>query len=85
MPILHTDRRYPGEAAKSKTDWWWIVYPSHVPERYPDFAAPESVTGGMDVGADRASPAFVIDDLWLIRKPSPYLGKQPYSLEERWA
>jgi uncharacterized protein (TIGR02246 family) len=75
---------WPG-AEMNKTDWWWIIYPSNVPERYPDFAEHEFVTGGMDLGPDGVSPAFVIDDLWLIRKPAPFAGRRTYSLEERWA
>jgi uncharacterized protein (TIGR02246 family) len=70
-------------AVKAKTDWWWIIYPSHVP--YPSLADTEFITGGMGAGPDGVSPAFAIDDLWLIRKPAPFVGKRPYSLEERWA
>ncbi|HLK65107.1 MAG TPA: SgcJ/EcaC family oxidoreductase [Bryobacteraceae bacterium] len=73
------------EAVKSTTDWWWVIYPSNVPEQFPDFAEQEFLTGGMDAGPDGASPVFVIDDRWLIRKPAPFLGKRDYSLEERWA
>src|SRR5262249_27929563 len=35
------------ESVLAETDWWWVIYPSHVPEQYPDFAATEFVTGGM--------------------------------------
>jgi hypothetical protein len=64
------------------TDWWWILYPSHVPEQHPDFAGMEFITGGMGVGPDGSSPGFLIDDLWLVRKP-PHLGRGPYSDLER--
>lgn len=66
------------------TDWWWILYPSHVPERYPGFESMEFITGGMAVGPDGASPCFLIDDRWLLRKP-PHLGQGPWSSEERRA
>lgn len=64
------------------TDWWWVIYPSHVPEQYPDFVNKEFVTGGMGQGAQPRSPYFVIDDRWLVRKP-PHLGKGTYSDVER--
>lgn len=68
----------------AETDWWWVLYPSHVPEQYPDFERTEFITGGMGVGPDGASPCFIIDDRWLVRKP-PHLGKGPYTDEERRA
>jgi len=68
----------------ASTDWWWVLYPSHVPEEYPDFEKTEFITGGMGRGPDGASPCFIIDDLWLVRKP-PHLGHGPYSEEERRA
>jgi hypothetical protein len=34
---------------------------------------------------DGASPLFIIDDLWLLRKPSPYVGRTAYSEAERRA
>jgi len=66
------------------TDWWWVLYPSHVPEQYPGFETTEFITGGMGRGPDGASPCFIIDDLWLVRKP-PHLGRGPYSEWERRA
>jgi len=73
-----------GPEAQAKTDWWWVVYPSHVPDGNPEFAEREFITGGMSSGPG-GSPVFVIDDLWLIRKPAPFLGKRTYSIEERQA
>lgn len=67
---------------QEETDWWWILYPSHVPEQYPDFTTAEFVTGGMGGGPDGSSPCFIIDDRWLVRKP-PHLGRGPYSEVER--
>lgn len=64
------------------TDWWWILYPSHVPEQYPDFQNAEFITGGMGAGADSRSPFFIIDDRWIVRKP-PHLGSGEYSDIER--
>jgi hypothetical protein len=66
------------------TDWWWLIYPSHVPEQYPDFQGAEFVTGGMGTGPEGRSPYFVIDDRWLVRKP-PHIGSGPYSKIEREA
>ena len=64
------------------TDWWWILYPSHVPEQYPDFENSEFITGGMGTGADSVSPFFIIDDRWIVRKP-PHLGDGEYTPLER--
>lgn len=61
------------EDTRSSTDWWFILYPSHVPEQYPEFRHTEFITGGMGTGPDGRSPAFIIDDLWLVRVP-PHLG-----------
>ncbi len=64
------------------TDWWWILYPSHVPEQVPAFQSTEFITGGMGVGAESFSPFFIIDDRWIVRKP-PHLGSGEYSNIER--
>jgi hypothetical protein len=63
------------------TDWWWLVYPSHVPEQHPDFEDTEFITGGMGAGP-YSSPLFIIDDRWLVRKP-PHLGQGEYTTLER--
>jgi hypothetical protein len=68
---------------KAVTDWWWIIYPSFVPEQFPDFASTEFVTGGMGGGPDGRTPCFIVDDRWLTRKP-PHLGKgEMHQLERR--
>jgi hypothetical protein len=72
------------QTAKAKTDWWWVVYPSHVPEQHPDFKTTEFITGGMGTGPDGVSPCFISDDRWIIRKP-PHLGKGDYTTIERRA
>jgi hypothetical protein len=72
----------PGTVAS--TDWWWVLYPSNVPEQYPDFTTTEFITGGMGRGPDGASPCFIIDDRWLVRKP-PHLGSGSYTSVERRA
>jgi hypothetical protein len=64
------------------TDWWWILYPSHVPEQYPAFQHAEFITGGMGTGAEGFSPFFIIDDRWIVRKP-PHIGTGEYSDVER--
>ena len=65
---------------QASTDWWWILYPSHVPE-FPTFDDEAFITGGM--GQDgKGGPAFIIDDKWITRKPA-HLGKGIYSDIER--
>lgn len=67
---------------RAQTDWWWVLYPSAVPEQYPDFKTTEFVTGGMGSGPDGRSPCFIADDRWLTRRP-PHLGHGPYTDVER--
>ncbi len=67
---------------KAATDWWWVIYPSAIPEKHDDFKTTEFVTGGMGTGPDGMSPCFIIDDRWLTRKP-PHLGRGPYTDLER--
>ena len=67
------------EATRRATDMWWVIYPSNVPPG-PEFAGAEFVTGGMGSVGD--APLFIVDDLWLVRKP-PHLGDGPYSEVER--
>ena len=69
---------------RNATDWWWFIYPSHVPEQHADFERTEFITGGMGTGPDGASPCFIIDDRWLTRKP-PHIGFGPYTDIERRA
>ena len=74
-----------GSATIRATDWWWVLYPSHVPGLRAAFPpATGFITGGTGVGPDGASPAFLIDDLWLLRVPG-HLGSGPYSEAERRA
>jgi hypothetical protein len=68
------------DEVKDDTDWWWILYPSHV----PDFSAFDNsafITGGMGL-SQRGGPTFIIDDKWLSRKP-PHIGTGNYSDIER--
>jgi hypothetical protein len=67
----------------ASTDWWWILYPSHVPEQYPDFADTPFITGGMTSGP-RGSPVFLLDDRTLLRKRTTH-GRGPRTSEERRA
>jgi hypothetical protein len=53
-----------------------------VPEQYPDFENSEFITGGMGIGPHSASPLFIIDDRWIVRKP-PHLGEGEYTPLER--
>lgn len=59
------------DEVKDDTDWWWILYPSHVPESSA-FNETAFITGGMGL-SQRGGPAFIIDDKWLSRKP-PHIG-----------
>lgn len=68
---------------QASSDWWWILYPSHVPPKSAGFGNNDFITGGMAAGA-RGEPVFLIDDLWLVRKP-PHLGAGDYSDLERQA
>lgn len=65
------------------SDWWWVLHPSHVP-RSAAFAGQEFITGGMGTGPNGSQPLFLIDDLWLVRKP-PHLGEGDYTSVERRA
>lgn len=68
------------DSLKDETDWFWILYPSHVPE-FPDFEDNAFITGGM--GSDsKGGPVFIIDDKWLVRKPA-HLGSGMYNDIER--
>jgi hypothetical protein len=73
---------------RSRVDWWWVLYPSHRPEDYPELEGVDfSNGGGTTVGPDGKSFATFGDDLGLVRKP-PGFGKSPYLPEERmtyWA
>jgi hypothetical protein len=66
----------------ARTDWWWKIYPSHVPEDSEEIGDLPFVTGGMGYGPDGCSPAFIIDDKWLTRRP-PHLGEGTYTDLER--
>lgn len=71
------------DAIRETTDWWMVVYPSHVPEQHPDFEGVEFISGGMGLHAD-GGPVFLADDRWFIRKP-PHLGDGIYTDAERRA
>lgn len=68
------------EEVKSSTDWWWIIYPSHVPKQ-ADFDDDAFITGGMGLD-QKGGPAFIVDDKWIVRKPA-HLGDGDYSDIER--
>lgn len=63
------------------TDWWWVLYPSHVPDQYEDFQYLPFIAGGMGVGPN-GSPCFISDERWLARKPG-HLGVGTYVPDER--
>lgn len=64
----------------NQSDWFWMLYPSHVPEN-PDFDDDAFITGGMG-GDAKGGPAFIVDDKWLVRKPA-HLGSGEYNDIER--
>lgn len=66
------------------TDWWWVMYPSALPEAYSAFDDMEFLTGGMGVGPDGKSPCFISDEKWVLRKPL-HLGDGVYTSLERRA
>lgn len=68
------------DEVKESTDWWWILYPSHVPE-FPTFNDEAFITGGMGLD-QKGGPAFIIDDKWIVRKPA-HLGAGNYTDIER--
>jgi len=68
------------EAVLDGTDWWWMMYPSNVPEG-PDFDDKAFITGGMG-GDGKGGPAFIADDKFMVRKPA-HLGVGIYSDIER--
>jgi len=77
--------RATSDSVKAATDWWCVFYPAHAPEPSTEFPRSKfGGGGGMTVGPDRRSPAFMNDDLWLVRPP-PHLGKGAYTEEERRA
>jgi hypothetical protein len=69
------------DADIESTDWWWIVYPSHVPEQYDDFQYTGFIAGGLG-GGPNGSPSMIADDRWLVRVPG-HLGLGVYDPRER--
>lgn len=68
------------EEVLAATDFFWVIYPSNV----PDDSAFDNLTfisGGMGAFG-QGKPVFISDDLWLVRKP-PHLGEGPMSDIER--
>ncbi len=59
---------------KKEPEWWWTIYPSNVPDEYPDFARSEFITGGSGLAPITKGLRLEIDDKWLTRLP-PHLGK----------
>ena len=55
-------------------EWWWTIYPSNVPDEYPDFVRSEFITGGNGFAPDGKQLRLEIDDKWLVRRP-PHMGK----------
>lgn len=75
---------------RKETDWWWVIYPSTVPEDGMDgisatagFDKFSFNTGGIDI-APQNKPLLIINDTWLLRVP-PHMGKGEISDIERRA
>ncbi len=62
---------------RQPTDWWWTIYPSFVPDEYPDFKTTEFISGGNSLGPDNRSLRLEADDRWLLRRPR-HLGQGLY-------
>ncbi|MCP3981069.1 MAG: hypothetical protein GY716_17365 [bacterium] len=69
------------EADIASTDWWWILYPSHVPEQYDDFQYTSFIAGGLG-GGPNGSPSMISDDRWVVRVAG-HLGLGAYDPRER--
>jgi hypothetical protein len=74
---------------KEESDWFWIIYPSVVPEDGQNGVTVDAGfdkfsfnTGGMDTR--RGKPHFIVNDKWLLRVP-PHMGKGKISDIERRA
>ncbi|MGB0864636.1 MAG: hypothetical protein ACPGXZ_17075, partial [Saprospiraceae bacterium] len=74
-----------------ESDWFWILYPSVVPEDGVNGVAANAGfdknqggmnTGGMDTRGQK--PFFIVNDKWLLRVP-PHMGKGEISDIERRA
>jgi hypothetical protein len=71
----------PADIARS-TDWWHLVYPSHVPKGAA-FAGEHFVTGGMRSGpAQSRSPCFVSEDFKFLQTANQY-GRRALTDSER--
>lgn len=65
---------------QDSTDWWWLLYPSFLPEG-PAFDTLSFITGG--AGADaKGGPFIIANDTWIVDKP-PHLGTGNYTDIER--
>lgn len=66
---------------RAQTDFWWVIYPSNVPDDQVFWDAEKAlISGGMGEYNDK--PVFICDDKWLLRKP-PHLGVGEMSEVER--
>ena len=49
------------QSVHDKTDWWWVIHPSHIANHHADLKETQFVTGGM--GGMGGKPMFISDDL----------------------
>lgn len=76
---------------RQQTDWWWVIYPSAVPEDGINGIANNAgfddnyafITGGMGAISNN-KPMFIVNDRWIVRRP-PHLGRGDYTSIERRA
>jgi len=80
-PAFQTQQDEIAAQLKVKPDWWWSIVPSLVPDGVSEFRNQEFVPGGMGRGPDTQSPNFIMDDLWVVRRPG-HLGHGKYTPTE---
>ena len=76
---------------RQNTDWWWVIYPSSVPEDGINGISSNAgfddnfafITGGMGAISNN-KPMFIVNDIWTLRRP-PHLGRGDYTSIERRA
>jgi hypothetical protein len=70
------------ENVKNKTDWWWLIQPSHFPEKVPKLNQIGFICGGMG-GVPGGAPLFISDDLTHVRQRPFQGGKTLRSFEHK--
>ena len=71
------------EPIKATTDYWWAIYPSHIPEHAAFRETEFSDSSGMRTPPDSRAPVFISEDKWLLRKRTPHGDGALSDLERR--